>query len=245
MNTVIDFHSHILPGIDDGSKSLRESIAMLRAQAQQGIRCVAATPHFYANHDRPERFLEKRQAAEAMLREEMDRYADMPRLLVGAEVYYFPGMSQSDVLPRLTMGDTGAILVEMPSAPWTEQMYRELADIRSNWGLIPIVAHVDRYISPLRTFGIPRRLEALPVLVQANAEFFLNPLTRGLALRLLREDRIHLLGSDCHNLEDRPPNLGNALQVIRKRLGDNALMQINSWEASIIGNDGNRLKATI
>ncbi len=232
---VIDFHSHVLPGIDDGSKSVSESIAMLRMEAQQGIRCVAATPHFYAHHDRPERFLEKRQAAEALLRAEMARQENMPRLMVGAEVYYFPGMSQSDVLPGLAIGDTGAILVEMPPAPWTEHMYRELADIRSNWGLIPIVAHVDRYISPLRTFGIPERLEELPVLVQANAGFFRNPMTRGLALRLLREDRIQLLGSDCHNLNDRPPNLADAVQVIRKRLGKEALTQIHSWEMSLTG----------
>lgn len=238
MSTVIDFHSHILPGIDDGSKSLTESIALLRAEAQQGIRCVVATPHFYANHDRPERFLEKRQAAEGLLREEMARHEGLPRLMVGAEVYYFPGMSQSDVLPRLTIGDTGAILVEMPPAPWTEQMFRELEDICSNWGLTPIIAHVDRYISPLRTFGIPGRLEELPVLVQANADFFLKSFTRGLALRLLRENRIHLLGSDCHNLENRVPNLGGALKVIRKRLGEDGVMQINSWEASIIGNKG-------
>lgn len=234
MHTVIDFHSHILPAIDDGSKNRSESIAMLRALSKQGIRHVAATPHFYANHNRPEYFLEKRNAAEELLREEMAQYGDIPRLMVGAEVYYFPGISGSDALPQLAIADTGAILVEMPQVPWTEQMYRELADIRNNWGLTPIIAHVDRYIGPLRTFGIPERLEELPVLVQANADFFLNPFTRRLALRLLRENRIHLLGSDCHNLHDRAPNLGKALQVIRKQLGDNAIAQINAWEESLV-----------
>ena len=65
---VTDFHSHVLPGIDDGSTSVEESIAMLRMAAEQGVRRVIATPHFYPRHDSPEHFLEKRNLAESALR---------------------------------------------------------------------------------------------------------------------------------------------------------------------------------
>ena len=98
MNTVTDFHSHILPGIDDGSASLQESIAMLKMEAEQGIRHVVATPHFYPRHDSPERFLSRRDDAEARLREEMEKYPWLPSLEIGAEVYFFRGISESDVL---------------------------------------------------------------------------------------------------------------------------------------------------
>ena len=71
MRRLVDFHSHILPGIDDGSKSLEMSIEMLRLEAEQGIGHVVATPHFYPQYDTPERFLERRAAAQNALREEL------------------------------------------------------------------------------------------------------------------------------------------------------------------------------
>lgn len=223
---LIDMHTHVLPGIDDGSASVAESIAMLRQEAKQNIGCVLATPHFYARYDKPETFFARREAAMEALMKEMANHPDLPEVRLGAEVYYFPGMSDSNVLQRLAIDGKRCILIEMPMGPWTDRMYQELVDIRAKQDLIPVVAHIDRYISPLRTFGIPRRLEKLPVLVQANASFFLRRSTANMALRMLRSNQIHLLGSDCHNMEKRPPCLGEAEELIRQRLGDAALEQI-------------------
>lgn len=234
MSAVIDFHSHVLPRMDDGSRSLEESIAMLQLEAEQGIRHVVATPHFYPQYDTPERFLERRNRAEAMLREEMEKYDGLPELSVGAEVYFFPGMCHSDILPTLTIAEKRCILIEMPESPWTDTMYRELEEIYSRQGLIPIVAHVDRYIRPFRTYRIPQRLEQLPVLVQANAGFFLQQSTRRLAMKLLRENRIHLLGSDCHNMESRLPNLGPAVSLIRQQFGNEPIVRIRSTQNEIL-----------
>lgn len=231
---VTDFHTHVLPGMDDGSASVSESIAMLREAFRQGITRVVATPHFYPQKDSPASFLRRRQEAEDRLREQMARESDLPSLSVGAEVYFFPGMSNSDTLSQLTIPENGYIMLEMPHSVWSEYMYQEIMGIHEKQGLTPIVAHVDRYIRPFRTYGIPRRLEDLPVLVQANAEFFLNRATAPLALRLLKADRIHLLGSDCHNLTDRVPNLGKASQVIARRLGEEALDRIGRYEQVVL-----------
>ena len=92
-------------------------------------------------------------------------------------------------------------------------MYRELQDIHYKQGLVPIVAHVDRYIRPFKTYDIPRRLADMPVLVQANASFFQNRMTRSMAMRMLQQGQIHLLGSDCHNLTSRAPNLDQAVRL--------------------------------
>lgn len=230
MAGIIDFHSHVLPGIDDGSHSLEESIAMLRMEAEQGVSHVIATPHFYPRHDTPEDFLRKRREAEDLLREEMKKHSDLPALSVGAEVYYFPGISNSEAMAELTIDHKKCILIEMPTPPWSDAMYRELEGLYTKQGLIPIVAHVDRYIGRFRTFGIPQRLAELPVLVQANAEFFLDRTTAAMALKLLKADQIQLLGSDCHNLTDRKPNLAQAIQRIETKLGRGPIEKLLHYE---------------
>lgn len=229
-----DFHSHVLPGIDDGSPDLEISIAMLEREWQQGIRRVVATPHFYPRYEDPDRFLRRRNQAETALRRCLEGRNDLPELLIGAEVYYFRGISESEWLPELTVQGTEAVLIEMPPAPWTDTMLRELADIRDRWGYTPIIAHIDRYIGPLRTFDLPRKLQQLPVLVQANASFFLERRTASMAMKMLKADQIQLLGSDCHNLTDRTPNLGMARGVIERKLGSKALDPIRTWEESVI-----------
>ena len=234
MYGIFDFHSHILPGIDDGSHSVDESIALLYKEAEQGIAHVVATPHFYPQHDTPEHFLSKRAEAEKLLREEMAKHSGLPTLSVGAEVYYFSGIGSSEIMKDLTIDGKKYILVEMPTPPWTDAMYRDLEDLYTKQGLIPIIAHLDRYIGRFRTFGIPERLKELTVLVQANAEFFLRKATSSMALRMLKNEKIHLLGSDCHNLSSRAPNLGEALELIEKRLGKAPLTAVQEYQESVL-----------
>lgn len=231
---IIDFHSHILPGIDDGSRSLDESIEMLRMEAEQGIRKIVATPHFYPQHMSPERFLEKRKRAEEKLRNELQKCTDMPEFAVGAEVYFFHGISNSDVITELTIAGKGCILLEMPESPWTENMYKEIEGIQRNYGITPIIAHVERYFRPFRTYGIPEKLAKMPVMVQSNANFFLRSNTRKMALRMLKQGKIHLIGSDCHNLSSRAPNLGDAIHVIEQNLGWDAVNWIESNQKYVL-----------
>ena len=232
---VTDFHSHILPGMDDGSADVAESLAMLRIEAEQGIGHVVATPHFYARYDNPDHFLEKRDRAEQLLREAMATESGLPEITVGAEVYFFRGMSESEFLPRLTIGSESCILIEMPHGHWTEEMYRELAAVWEKRRILPILAHIDRYIRPFHARKVLQKLEQLPVLVQANADFFLERSTAGLAMRMLKEDRIQLLGSDCHNMDSRKPNLGSALERIEKKLGSEVLDAVRKYEHEVLG----------
>ena len=227
---IVDFHSHILPDVDDGSRSVSQSIEMLRKEAEQGVSCVIATPHFYPQHDTPEHFLKRRAEAEDALREEMSKHTGLPELKIGAEVYYFNGISHSDRIMELTIDRKSCILIEMPFVSWTDSMYQELEDLSAKQNLLPVVAHVERYFGRFSTHGIPERLEQLPVLVQANAEFFLTKATCARALRMLKKGQIHLLGSDCHNLTSRSPNLKEAVELIEKRLGKDPIEAICHWQ---------------
>ena len=231
---ITDFHTHILPGIDDGSACLEESIALLRLEAEQGIDRVLATPHFYANHDSPERFLRRRERAWQDLQAALAEADCRTEIFLGAEVYFFHGMSDSDALNELTIHKKKYILLEMPFTEWTNQMYREIESIYRKQGLTPVIAHVDRYISPFRNFGIPERLADLPVLVQANAGFFLKASTRRMAMKMLSRGQIHLLGSDCHNMITRRPNLGEAVNRISARLGQEAVERIHRYEQEVL-----------
>ena len=229
---MIDFHTHILPGIDDGSKSVEESLAMLAMEEEQGISYVVATPHFYPQRDDPQTFLKRRNGGVKTLRAQ--RKPDMPAIIPGAEVYFFRGMSESEILQSLTIGNSPYILIEMPMPPWSEDFYRELEEINRKQGLIPIIAHIDRYVAPLRTRGIPERLAQLPVLVQANAGAFGKEGMASLALKLLKEDKIHLLGSDCHNMRDRKPNIAAAQQYINQKLGRDYLAKMHGYERQVL-----------
>ena len=125
----------------------------------------------------------------------------------------------------------------MPESPWSDRMYQEIRDIHKNFGITPIIAHVERYFGPFRTYGIPEKLAEMPVLVQSNANFFLRSGSRRTALNMLRKQQIHLIGSDCHNLTSRPPNLGEAVQVIDQRIGPGALRWIESNQNKVLAGE--------
>lgn len=231
---MVDFHSHILPGIDDGSPSRGVSIEMLCMEAQQGITHVVATPHFYAQEDKLEHFLQRRDRAEQELRSEMEKHPGLPELSIGAEVSFFRGISQTEFLHELKIRGTNSILIEMPAPPWNEATCSELRAIWERQRLVPIIAHIDRYIGPWRTHHIPEQLSRLPVLVQANAEAFTERHYERLMLRLLKRDCVHLLGSDCHNVADRKPNLAEAIERIGAKLGADALARIHTYENRVL-----------
>lgn len=224
---MLDFHSHILPGIDDGSKNLEMSLAMLRESSAQGIRGIALTPHFYADSDDPDEFFRRREAAADSLFQAAQSEPDCPELLLGAEVHYYRGMGQSDILEQFCIGDSNLVLVEMPFRPWSRQELRDLEDIRNRLGLQVLIAHVERYLHLARPEDIDALKTRAGALIQANAEFFLQLRTRRKALRMLERGEIHLLGSDCHDMDSRAPDLGDAVTYIRKKLGPDILAEID------------------
>ena len=205
-----DIHSHVLPNMDDGSRSVEESLALLRLSAAQGIACVAATPHFYAEDNSPAEFLKRRAASAAELRARWE--PGLPRLLLGAEVCCFEGMSRVSELDALRIEGTELLLLEMPFRPWPDRLVREVLAIQERSGVTVALAHVERYL-PAQADAWDILTEA-GVLTQCNAGFFLRWRTRRKAVRLLNQGRIHFLGSDCHNTDVRPPRLGDAWKVI-------------------------------
>lgn len=230
---MIDLHSHVLPGVDDGSRNLSMTRQMLEEMTRQGIRTVVATPHFYATSDKPESFFRRRAAA---LEQVATLQGDFPEIIPGAEVAYFDGMSHSEILPQLQLGASSLLLVEMPFCRWTQRMIRELCEINMETGLTPVLAHINRYCRQGQLLRFQEQLLDEGILFQCNAEAFLHPFTRGWALKQLEQRKIHFLGSDAHNLTARPPKLQQAAQFIQKKLGAETLDRLTIFTATYLYN---------
>lgn len=232
---MIDLHMHVLPGMDDGSRDAGMSAAMLERSAAYGVDTVAATSHFYAEDNDIPRFLARRRSAYDRLMEAVGERDDLPRVVLGAEVLYFSGMSTVDTLDALCLKGTDLLLLEMPFVLWTDRVLREVDAIQRS-GLQVVAAHIERYmeIQPRRT------MEAffdLGTFIQCNASFFLNRRTVRQALRMFRQGQIQFLGSDAHNITARPPNLGGAVQIIERKLGRTALERFFA-EAGFLASGG-------
>ncbi|MBQ7145868.1 MAG: capsular polysaccharide biosynthesis protein [Lachnospiraceae bacterium] len=221
---MIDFHSHVLPGIDDGSRNPEMSRMMFYEAARQGVEVMAATPHFYGDRDTIDRFLKRRESAweKALpLAEEAGI-----ELVAGAEVAYFDNMSQAGGIEALTLADTEILLVEMPFRAWSRREIQEL-DRLLHEGFRLMLAHLERYLGFQKDKGILEAIYERPIFVQLNAESLLGFWNGQKALKLFKEGRAHLLGSDCHNLTSRPPNLAEGRAVIEKKLGRGKLAEID------------------
>lgn len=232
---MIDFHSHILPQIDDGSQSMDESLAMLQLLTEQGVDLVAATPHFYPERRTLDRFLEKREEAYNRLTAELQlREAQslrVPSVRLGAEVWYYRGISRLEGLERLRLEGTNLLLLEMPMEPWSRSMVQEILDLNCSGLLTVVLAHIERYLA-YQDADVWGLLQQNGVLFQVNASFFLLRRTRGRALKMLRNGQIQWIGSDSHNLSERPPRMGQAADVIRRKLGEAFLSDFDAQNRS-------------
>lgn len=224
---MIDIHSHILPGIDDGSRDTAESIQLLTALKKQGVDTVAATPHFYANHHSPERFLQNRAQAYANLKNH--DLSGLPKILLGAEVQYFDGISHVEQLVDLRIENSKLLLVEMPFEPWSRRVINEILTLNEREDYTVLLAHIERYL-PFQKKVLWQQLLEDGVKFQVNANFFLRWQTKQKAVSMLQKGMIHFIGSDCHNMSSRPPQLGDAMAYIEKKCGPAALAYLQSQE---------------
>lgn len=123
MDGSIDFHSHVLPNMDDGSDSFETSLSLLRRLTEQGISTVCATSHYYRKREPTARYLDRRAAALEALMEHWK--PDLPKLLLGAEVAFFPGIGEEETLSQLCLPGTRTLLLEMPFTRWPTSSARK------------------------------------------------------------------------------------------------------------------------
>lgn len=185
---MIDFHTHILPDMDDGSRSVSESISMLRLEGRQGVHAVVATPHFYAEENTPESFLKKRERAWQQLQPYL--WPELPSVIPGAEVQYFEGICRVEAIGKLKISGTDLLLLEMPFRKWSDRVLEDVLQLGSDPDTTVILAHIDRYLSQ-QPKGIWDWLVKNGILLQANVSVFESWRTGGRAARMLEKGQLH------------------------------------------------------
>ena len=214
---MIDFHTHILPEIDDGSSSAKESVALLKVLKEQGVSNVFLTPHFYAYSSSAESFRERQESSFKMLVAELEKDSLDINLYLGCEVFFFEELWRIENLADFCIKGTNYILIEMPFSEWTDSMVSSIEKIMGK-GFTPIMAHIERY---LRYNGNPSKIYELVqmgALFQMNCKYLNSFFTRRKAAAFVKKGIVVALGTDCHNTTCRKPDYLPAISYLKKKL---------------------------
>ena len=198
----VDLHCHILPGIDDGAETEDDARKLLAAERADGVTRFVFTPHFYPAHDAPEAFLARRAEA-------AQRLAALPEAAgieyrLGAEIAFTPFFDRLP-LRRLAFGDSRYFLMELDTR-YAQPGVDEAIGWAVSEGFTPILAHVERYAYVEQDPTLLYRWVKAGALAQMNAGFALRG-GRRRVLQYAQWGLVHLLASDAHHPEWRPPNL--------------------------------------
>lgn len=208
-----DLHTHILPGMDDGANTPEAALALLEKEFLQGVRRIALTSHYHCEAEVPEAFLARRSRAFSEL------LAAVPKglsLKTGCEVFFSPELLNIDVR-QLCLEGTDVMLLELPLLQKPAFLREVLMGLRER-GIVPLIAHVERYTYVRKDPGLLKEWISLGALIQVNAGS-LTGSAAAFSLALIRCGLVHVLASDTHSIGSRPPDLRSGLDAVRRRLG--------------------------
>ncbi|MBP5342463.1 hypothetical protein J6Y73_00825 [bacterium] len=232
--SIIDSHSHFLPNMDDGSSSIDESIEMLEETKRQNINYIVSTSHFYPNNESPEDFIKRRDESLNKLMSSINT-KDIPKIYIGAEVYFYIGICGSKRVTECTIRGTKYLLLEMPFAKWDKIEVNEVITLMENFGVIPIIAHINRYFDYGNLKHI-KRLQKEGCILQLNSEYFIDKKSEKKAIKLVKKGLVDLIGSDMHNTKRRPQTLGKTISIIEKKCGHEYIQRLE-YNTNIIYKD--------
>ncbi len=212
---MVDIHTHVLPGIDDGAKHVSESLRMLADAYRQGVRHCVATPHFVLHKEEDIAvFLRRRRESALSLAEAAKAHSlPLPQLLLGAEVYMDNNINSFRDIEKLCIGDSPCILVEFPMGKF-DPYWGDWLHSMCLRGLHPIVAHIDRYVHLDRMLS---EFSGLSITYQINASRMLSFWGRRFVARMLTGNEPCIFASDMHNTTTRNCNMKNAFLKAKKK----------------------------
>jgi len=217
---MIDLHSHIIPGVDDGSRNENESQLMLEAAISAGIHTIVATPHYnykYTN-EKVKVFAEVEKLKQIITRNNLKI-----DILPGQEIRIYGELLEDyEAGKLLTIADNGSyMLVEFPFQHVPLYAEKLLYDIELR-GIKPIIAHPERNSefleNPDKLYKLVTK-GALTQLTTSSITGHFGKKTEKFSEQLIKANLVHVIATDAHNITDRPFNMNQAYEVIMKKYG--------------------------
>lgn len=222
---MIDIHSHILYDIDDGPEDARDTFKMLWMAKKEGITHMIATPHFRQNYNLYDHQMLMRRYNK--VKDLIDEYRIPIKLYLGNEI----AIDYSTVQALLrneakTLAGSRYVLIELPFARWTLDINKILSDIKSA-GYIPIIAHAERYTQVMKHPMLLHKWRQEGYYIQINANSLCKEAgfrMRKLASRMVKEESVHFIATDCHSPFTRGPFFKEAYDRVLE-LGNRAMAE--------------------
>ncbi len=235
MDLLYDIHCHIVPSVDDGSRSLEMSMELLAQERDAGVGTVICTPHFQPGMFEPE---------EAAVRDRFFALQEMAQkawpdltLYLGCEMH-----RHSDIIrtlkerPHGTLADSRYVLTEFSSRHGEDEIRRTLTELRRH-GYVPVIAHAERYPAIQNNLDFLADLRALGCQVQINADSIIGIDGFGmkrLCKKMMDKDLVDYVASDAHRPKERPVRLGACAEYLRKKRGEAYMLRLLSDNPSRI-----------
>ena len=236
---MIDIHCHILPEVDDGSRSLNESIEMAMIAKEQGITKIVNTSHYHPDfrYKKGEELLKELEDFNNVLKENM---IDI-EVLIGNEIYYTNDLiKEIDELDFYTLNNSRYILIELPPTNFPKDLCNIVYELKEK-NYIPVFAHVERYREVQENPELIYEVINAGAIIQVNSHSILGKSGKELQKvcnTLLNRNMVHVVGTDAHSSKRRTPIFLDAYKYVSekysKEMADDLFIKNNN---AIINNE--------
>lgn len=231
-----DIHAHILPEIDDGAKSIEEAVRLCQRGRQHHIKRTVATPHFDAIDD-IDAFIELRDEKISSLRRNLEINNIDMGIYGGAEVFINDDVFFSKNLRRLTINNSRYLLVEFSFSGLSFPIIHEYLTEIYSMGLVPIIAHPERYKYFQQNYDAVNELFSRGVLFQINAGSLSSRDGREefeLAYEMAYKGAAAFIATDAHSMQRRPNDIGNMIRAFPQDIDAKHMQQMLSVNPKLV-----------
>lgn len=235
---MIDIHTHILPNIDDGARSIEETFNLIKEAKNVGFDAIVLTSHYmegYYETDTPEREVWVNAIYENLQAKNIDI-----NLYLGNEIYLSENMIKfMEEGKASTINDTSYVLFELPLDEEPENLYNIIYQMQ-RYKIVPILAHPERYNFIQKEPEIVYDLIKKGVLMQANYGSIIGQYgdtAKMIVEKLLENDMIHLLGTNAHRQNTIYPQIPQILSELNELIGEEKLKKLTTTNPKLVLNN--------
>lgn len=235
---MVDMHSHILPNVDDGSRSIEETVQMLKEAYQAGFTTIISTSHYFLGYYEIEE--EERKAHIKAILQEIESSLPNLEICLGSEIYVTHRMSSLLKEQKASsINGTRYVLFELPFEQQINDLKNIILSLR-NSGYIPIIAHPERYKYVQKNPNMLLELLDLGVLLQSNYGSIIGLYGKKVqktVVKLLQNNFVHFLGSDVHRANSIYMTINDSLEALREIIPEQKIKELTDINPKLVLED--------